>query len=398
MNPSAEFLMALGGVALLGLLASAIARHTFLPRVTLLLLLGLLVGDEGVGLLPPVLTEKFDLIAEMTLLMVGFLLGGKLIRKALAESLGHVMWISITAALLTTILVSSALYLLDLPLGLAIILGSIAAATAPAAIYDVVTSAKKKTFFGWLLLSIVAIDDVWALLLFAMGIALVKAVNGSGGAEFIHLAGVLHEVGGAFLLGLVLGLPAAVLTGRYRPGEPMLTEALGLVFFCGGLALYFDVSYLIAVMTMGAVIANLAKHHDYPFHAIEGVEYTFMVIFFVLAGASLEISALADLGLVGLCYVVFRFLGKYLGAFIGAHISGADPVTKRWMGAALMPQAGVPIGMALVAAGHFPEYRQLLLSVVISSTVFFEIIGPILTRQALIRAERAEAEKEMGEN
>ena len=160
-------------------------------------------------------------------------------------------------------------------------------------------------------------------------------------------------------------------------------EALGLVFICGGIALWAEVSYLIAAMTMGIVIANTAKHHDYPFHEIENIESPLMVIFFVLAGASLDFAAVQSIGVAGVIFVISRVLGKYMGSYIGSHFSGADSTIKNWMGLALLPQAGVPIGMALVAANQFPQYGPILLSIVISTTVLFDIIGPILTRIAL---------------
>ena len=175
----------------------------------------------------------------------------------------------------------------------------------------------------------------------------------------------------------------AQLTGRIQPGKPMLTEALGLVLICGGAGIWLEVSFLIATMTMGAVIANLAQHHEHPFHEIENIESPFMVVFFILAGASLEIDALAGLGLLGIVYVIARAGGKVAGGWFGAHVSGADEDAKRWMGVALLPQAGVAIGMALLAANQFPEYRQTILPIVIASTVVFELIGPIFTRMAL---------------
>jgi len=155
------------------------------------------------------------------------------------------------------------------------------------------------------------------------------------------------------------------------------------VFVCGGLALWLDVSFLIASMVMGAVVTNMATHHEYPFHAIEDIEWPFMVIFFVLAGASLEFSALRDIGLIGAVYVVCRIAGKVLGAWLGGRHGRARQETRRWMGVAMLPQAGAAMGMALVATNLLPEYRQVVLSVVISTTVFFELIGPAFTRLAL---------------
>jgi len=388
MESSAQFLLTVSGILLLGLLTSTVAKRTFLPRVTLLLFFGILIGEDGLAIIPTIFSDRFELIADLTLLMVGFLLGGKLTQESLRDSKGTVFWIAISAALLTTLAVSLGLLWLGVSAQISIVLGCIASATAPAAVLDVVGESDKKGEFSALLLSIVAFDDVLALIIFGVGISLVKAMNGHGGDElFLLVAG--REIGGAVVLGISLGLPAAYLTGRVKEGQPILSEALGLVLLCGGLALWLGVSYLLAAMVMGAVIANLARHHEYPFHAIENVESPLMVIFFVLAGASLEIGALSELGIIGGVYILCRSIGKIIGARLGGKLSGADPGTKRWMGVALMPQAGVAIGMALVAANQFPEYRQVVLSIVISSTVFFEIVGPVFTRLALQRSSHS---------
>jgi len=385
---SFQFLLTLGGILLLGLVVSTLGRRTFLPRVTLLLIFGIIIGREGLDIVPLVFFGNFEIIADMALLMVGFLLGGKLTMDSLRQSANEVLWISICAAIATTMVVSLGLIWFGVSKEIAILLGCIASATAPAAVLDVVIESNTKTSFKDLLLSIVALDDVWALILFSIGVAVVTSLNGHA-EEIPPLLMAAKEIGGALILGIVIGLPAAYLTGRIKPGQPILTEALGLVFVCGGIAIWLDVSFLIASMVMGAVIANVAKHHEYPFHTIEGIEWPFMVVFFVLAGASLELTALREIGLIGVIYILSRASGKILGARIGSQMSRADQVTTSWMGAALLPQAGVAIGMALVAANYFPEYRQILLSVVISSTVFFEIVGPVFTRLALRRAGHA---------
>jgi len=386
MDTPSQIFLTVGGILLLSLLVSTLANRTFLPRVTLLLVLGIIIGKGGLNIVPQLLSNHFDIIADMALLMVGFLLGGRLTINSLRESAGDVFWISISAALITAVIVIFGLIWAGVPKEVAIILGCLAAATDPAAVLDVVTESKAKGKFGNLLLSIVALDDAWALVIFGVGMAVVTSLNGLSG-DTSSLLMIIKEIGGALLLGGLIGLPAAHLTGRVKKGQPILTEALGIVFICGGFAIWLDVSFLIAVMTVGAVITNLAKHHKHPFHAIEGIEWPFMVIFFVLAGASLEISALKAVGFIGAAYVLCRVIGKYLGAYIGGHFSKTDQLTKSWIGVALLPQAGVAIGMALVAANQFPEYRQLLLPIIISSTVFFEIIGPIFTRMAIQRVQ-----------
>ena len=384
---SSQFLLTIGGFLLLGLLTSTLGRYTFLPRVTLLLIFGIIIGQEVLDIIPPLFLDLFDIIANMALLMVGFLLGGKLTRDTLQYSVDKVLWISISAAIITTAVVCFGLIMLSVPIEVAILLGCISSATAPAAVFDVVMESNEQSSFKQLLLSIVALDDIWALILFGIGIAVVSSLNGQTD-NISPLLMIIREIGGAILLGALIGLPAAYLTGRIKPGQPILTEALGLVFICGGLAIWLDVSFLIASIVLGAVVANLAKHHEYPFHSIEGIESTFLVIFFVLAGASLELEALKQVSMIGVIYILCRALGKVLGANIGSQLGKADVATKKWMGLALFPQAGVAIGMALVASHYFPEYSQILLPVIISSTVFFEIIGPVLTRLALKRTHQ----------
>ena len=386
MQPIAQFLLALGGILLLGLLTSTLGRRTFLPRVTLLLIFGVIIGKDLLDIIPSVFADRFEIIADMALLMVGFLLGGKLTVRSLRKTADQILWISISAAIITAIIVSLGLIAIGVSHEIAILLGCIASATAPAAVLDVVMESNYKGPFSDLLLSIVALDDAWALMLFGIGLSIVTAINGDGEtASPIFL--IIKEIGGAVILGTLIGLPAAYLTGRIKPGQPILTEALGIVFVAGGLAMMFDVSFLLASMVMGAVIANFAKHHEYPFHVIEDIEWPFMVIFFVLAGASIELNAIKDIGLIGVVYILCRAIGKYLGALLGGHCSKASKETKRWMGLALLPQAGVAIGMALVASKNFPEYRQILLSVIISSTIFFEIIGPVFSRLAVQRVQ-----------
>ncbi len=384
MVETAEFLLAIGGFLLLGLATDFLGRHTFLPRVTLLLILGIILGDDVLALIPETVSGSFEIVADLALLMIGFILGGRLTLKRLMKSGKQLVWISISAALGTAMVVGWSLVFIGMPLDIAILLGCIAAATAPAATTDTVLESGQKTQFSRLLLAIVAIDDAWALLLFSIGIAGVSILNGS--QEFSSpLLHAIYEIGGAILLGGVIGLPASYLTGRIRPGQPMMTEALGLVLLCGGAAIWLNVSFLISSMVMGAVIANMARHHTRPFHEIENIEWPFMVIFFMLAGALLDIDILAELGIVGSVYIISRVTGKLAGAWAGARISDASEDIRRWMGLALLPQAGVAIGMALIAANRFPEYQQLILSVVVSTTVLFELFGPVFTRMALKR-------------
>jgi Kef-type K+ transport system membrane component KefB len=385
MHDSALFLSTIGGLLLIGLFASALAKKTFLPRVTILLIFGAFIGQSGINLIPESFTQHFSLIADMTLLMVGFLLGGKITKRSLKGSAKESLLISISAALLTATIVAFGLWAMGMPADMAILLGCIASATDAAAIMDVINELGIDTKFSRLLMSIVALDDIWALMLFAIGMAAVSSTGVEAGGQESILLTAAFEIFGSVILGLVLGIPAAYITGRVKAGQPILTEAIAMVFICGGLSMWLELSYLITSMVMGAVIANLARHHEYPFHAIENIENPFMVVFFIMAGASLDLQSILGIGLFGLAFIALRILGKLVGAKVGGLASGSSADSSKWLGPALFPQAGVAIGMALVASHHLGASGQMLLTIAVSSTMFFEIVGPVFTHIAIKR-------------
>jgi Kef-type K+ transport system membrane component KefB len=371
------------------LLTDLLGRRTPLPRVTLLILFGFAIGPGALDLLPAGSREWFPIATNIALVMVGFLLGGGLSLADLRDHGRSILAISAAKALGAFAVVGGGLLALGFPVEVALLLAAIATATAPAATADVVHELRSDGPMSRTLLGVVALDDAWALVLFSLTIAALEAVAGMSGGEALWLG--LREVGGALLLGVGLGVPSAYLTGRVDPGEPTLAEALGIVFLCGGLAIWLDVSLLIAAMALGATIASLARHHRRPFHAIEGIEWPFMILFFVLAGASLALDALSGLGALLAAYVVLRSVGTYAGTWLGASplCVGRDqvePTVQRWLGLALLPQAGVALAMALIAVERFPALAPEVLHLTIAATVLFELAGPVLTRLALRRA------------
>jgi Kef-type K+ transport system membrane component KefB len=377
-------LISLGCIFLAALAFDAIGRRTRLPRVTLLLVFGFATGPSGLNALPEITGAWFPAVADIALLMIGFLLGGRLTRSELREHGRQVIGVSIAVVTATFVVVASGLFAIGgTPIITGLLLAAIATATDPAAVMDVVHESRADSPFARRLLSIVAVDDVWGLIVFSVALAVGLLIQGDGATAVISHAA--WDLGGALLLGIGLGIPMAYLTGRVEPGEPSLYEALGLVFLCGGLARWLDVSFLLSAVALGTTVANLARHHNRPFHAIEGIEWPFMVIFFVLAGAMLDVSALADTGTWLAAYVLLRIVGRLAGAWLGGCLPPSDANLRHWMGIALLPQAGVALGMALVASQRFPEVGDLILPVAIASTVVFELLGPLATRFALER-------------
>jgi Kef-type K+ transport system membrane component KefB len=383
----ALLLITLGALFLVGLAADTVGRRTRLPRVTLLLACGIVVGGSGLDLIPPEMRSLYDFLSVMALTMVAFLLGSSLTLDRLAQHGRAILLISVCIVLITMAVVSLGLWLAGLPAPVALLLGAIATATAPAATQDAIRQAGAEGPFVDLILGIVAIDDAWGLLAFSL--AAVGAHMLSGGAGAGLLTGALWEIGGAVALGGLIGWPAAYLTGRLSRGEPLETEAIGLVCLTAGLAIWLDVSFLIAGMVAGMLIANLARHHERAFHEIEHLQWPFMVLFFLLAGARLDLSLLAGIGFVGGLFILLRSAARVAGGWIGGRLAGVPVLERNWCGAALLPQAGVAVGMALIAAREFPQHGEMILTITIGSTVVFELIGPVMTLLAIRRVQAA---------
>ncbi|QKV18557.1 cation:proton antiporter [Oricola thermophila] len=380
-NSESSLLVALAILFLLGLALDKLGRIVHVPRVTLLILLGAVLGPPVLDILPGPLASADHVYADAALTMVAFLLGGTLNRKTLSVYGAEILVISVTLAAVSVAVVWGGLVLLGVPIALAAVLGGISAATDPAATHDVVRASGAKGRFVSNILGIVAVDDAWGLIAFSIVITIAGTLTGNGAVE--SLMHGFWEVGGAIILGAVIGVPSAYLTGRLKPGEPTLVEAVGIVLLCAGTALYLEVSFLLTGMVCGAAIVNLARHHDQPFHEIERIEWPFILVFFVMAGASLEVGLLDQIGWIGLAYVAMRILARLAGGSIGGRLAGLPARESLLMGTALMPQAGVAIGMALVAEERFPEFGSTILAIAIASTIVFEVIGPICTQIAI---------------
>ncbi len=374
--------IAFGALFMGGLAAEHIGRLTRLPRVTILLLVGIAVGQSGLDLVPPEARAWFEPMTVASLTMVAFLLGADLTRDNLARHGRAILAISLAIVLGTTVIVWAGLVAVGMDSGVALLFGAIATATAPPAVADVIRQTGIQNGFTETLTGIVAIDDVWGVMVFSLCLALVAPSADWAGPAIT----ALHDIGGAVLLGVLIGAPSAYLTGRLKPGEPQMIEALGVVFLTAGLALWLEVSFLIAGMTAGAIIANFARHHDYAFNETERVELPFLLLFFLLAGATLEIGALVSVAGWAAAYVVLRILARIVSGWLGA-VAGGVPMPERPLyGPALMPQAGVAVGMALVATEVMPGQEALIVPVIIASSVVFDIFGPPVTAFAVRRA------------
>ncbi|WP_320172956.1 cation:proton antiporter [Maridesulfovibrio sp.] len=381
MSVSALTLMTLGFLFFLGLIADLIGRNTPVPRVSALIVFGILIGPAGFNLLPVSIGHWMPIVSDIALASIGFLLGNSFNVSEIRKSGKAVLSISLFVAISTAVGVAGGLWLFGCSLPVALIYGGIAPATDPASTVDVIRESKVEGEFPDTLLKITAIDDAWGLIVFSLMFAAAQIEMLDGGGLHTLLGGI-SEIFVSVFIGVVLGVPMSFLTGRIQSGEPSLVEGLGMVFICSGFALWLDASYLLSAMVMGAVVANVARHHDRPFCAVEGVEWPLLVVFFIFAGVSVQLEYFLQHLLLIVLYILLRISGRFIGAYFGGLFAGKSIAFSGWMGMSLMPQAGIALGMALTAANRFEEFQSVV-SVIAMATVFFEIAGPVCTRFAL---------------
>jgi hypothetical protein len=236
------------------------------------------------------------------------------------------------------------------------------------------------------LLGVVAIDDAWCLIVFALSFSLAQGILlGSGNTPSLLtvLFPFLREIVFAALLGSILACICHFFASFIKVKSDLLIYLLGFLLLTTGLALYFHVSLLLTNIIFGAVLVNLSPTSFKFFDLIKTVDAPLYLLFFILAGANLEFALLKGVALSVILFIILRSLGKVSGAFLGGYLSHAESRVRKYLGWALLPQAGVAIGLALIVKESFPSIGNLLFSTIITTTVFYEIAGPLFTKYAL---------------
>lgn len=380
-----------GLIFIIGLFTAKLAERARIPAVTAYLISGVLIGPYVLNIVPQVLIHSTDLVANVILSMVAFSLGQTFSKKQL-QKIGHnVMLISWGEVLGAFILVSIALTLAGLPLYEALLFGGIAPATAPAATVMVIREYRAKGIFTDTLLGVVAIDDAWGIIVFALAMAVAKSLIEPGNSTYTIIKHFLIAGGNVFIslfLGIVIGLIFNALAGYIRSETNILIFTFGFVLITSGTALYFGLSDLLANMALGATIMNLYKEEPYKFFdSLKRIDWLFYLYFFVLTGAGLEIPLLKDIGFFGLVYLITRPLGEYIGAFTGALIGKAEKKIRNLLGLGLVPQAGVALGLAILVRNEFKaSIGHSFLTTIVATTIIYEIIGPYFTKLAIKKA------------
>lgn len=398
-----NLILALGIIVVAGFLGSLAAEKLKLPRITGYIVIGVLLSPSLLNIIHAETVGNLDLITDIALGFIAYLIGGSLKMESLRGLGRSITWITFLQSLGAWLLVTLVLALLGhliIPnetfwqwyFPLAFIIGAISCATAPAATMAIISEYKAKGPLTTTLLAVVALDDAIAVIAFAIASGICQPlVGGVNSPSFYQMLGVpfLHIVESA-AIGIVFGIALMYISRLVRTRELLLVVVFGVIMLCVGLTSYLGVSSILASMVVGFIIVNKVKREE-MFLVVEEVEDVFFAMFFVLAGLHFDLSVLKVAGILALLIVLTRCMGKYFGARVGARISHAPDNVKKYLGFALLPKAGVTIGLVLISALEFPTFGTVMLNAVLASTIINELVAPPLTKYALFKAGEARA-------
>ena len=367
-----------------GLLFGRLARLVKLPNVTGYLVGGLLIGPSFLNIITTEGIESISFLSNVALGFIAFSIGSEF-KASYFKRVGITpIVIALLEAVFAVLFVTGALIAFGFDPAFSIVLGAIAAATAPAATIMVIKQYKAKGPVTETLLSVVALDDAAALICFGIAVAIAQMINSPQSANVLvaildPLMEIVYSLGIGGLLGLAFALPVRF----FHDEESRQTLIYGFVLLAIYIAQKGGFSDLMTCMAMGAVFSNVSNKSDKIMRIADRITPPIFVAFFVLSGADLNISVLPTIGVVGIIYVVVRILGKYTGAWVGAKLCKAEPNIQKYLGLALVPQAGVAIGLTVVAKTVVPQYAVKIRAVILCATLIYELIGPSLAKLAL---------------
>lgn len=379
--------IAVGLCLLLGLAAGRIMKYVKLPNVTGYLIMGLIAGPYVLNIIPLEMIESMAIVPEVALGFIALSIGAEFKMSYLKQVGKAPVIIALFEALGAVLCVDTVLIACGFDVPFSLCLGAIAAATAPAATLMVVRQYKADGPVTRTLLPVVAIDDAVALIAFGVSVALAKSIQDPSSSSLLSsLAGPVIEIFGSFALGFVLGIAFAWLTKQFKSRDNRLSISFAMVFTALGLSAVFHLSSLLTIMAMSAVFVNLSDAYEKVFEGVDRITAPLFMLFFFLSGAELNITILSQVGVIGMIYVLVRVVGKVGGAALGAKLSHAEPVVQKYLGYTLIPQAGVAIGLAATAMSVVPEFGSQIRTIILCGTVIYELVGPVITRTALRKA------------
>ena len=381
----AKALLAIAILWSAGFLMSRVTKIFSLPNVTGYILAGVAIGPYCLNLIPSEVTAHMSFVTDAALALIAFGVGRYIRLDILRDEGKKVILLTLlealTAAALVTLVMMSVFHL---SFSFSLLLGAIGSATAPASSLMTIRQYHAKGPFVNTLIQVIALDDAVALLAFSVSAAIASTTEGMDDGWQQMLLPLIQNLG-VLLVSYILGrLLCVALRGRSPDHRIVLTCAF--IFAIAGGCAIMNVSPLLGCMVLGATYINCTDDKTL-FKQVNRISPPINMLFFVLSGMRLNIGALQTAGLIGVSYFAIRIIGKYLGSYFGCRLIHAPTEVQKYLGLALIPQAGVSIGLAVLAQRILPGQAGMLINtIILSSSVLYEMIGPRSAKYALIRS------------
>lgn len=375
----------LGLVLVVGFIFGKAASKLKLPSVSGYLIAGLLLGQSVFGLISESETRSLEWISEITLSFIAFGIGSELMLKDIAHMGKKILVITIAEVVGALLVVFSVMYFLfNQDLAFSLVIASMSAATAPAATMMVIRQYKAYGPVTKTILPVVALDDVFGIMAFGIALSIAKILTSTTTQPLFQMISLpFIEIIGSLLLGFGVGVLLTIFTKKIDPKDELQIKVIFFIAIGIGLAKFFHLSPLLVNIAIGATLSNLRSYAYRSFGALNDFVPVFYVLFFTLAGASLNLSILYSVGWMGVAYILARASGKIFGALIGAKAINAEPVVQKYLGFALLPQGGISIGLSVIVMQQLPMYSATLTTIIMASVLFYETLGPLFAKLSI---------------
>ncbi|MGA1842327.1 MAG: cation:proton antiporter [bacterium] len=399
-------LLAVGILIIIGYLGGMAAKKVKFPRISGYIFIGMLLGVSFLNIISQeIIHGGLNIITDITLGIIAYLVGGSLSLESLKRVRRDIAWISLLEALgawifVTCILLLLGPFLIKLKTGglvysqtylpMALILGAVSLATAPAATIAIIREYKSRGPLTTILMGVVTLDDAYAII----GTAIALSIAGAciAGIESFSVYQIiitpLFEIVGSIVIGAIFAVALMGMSKFAKNRQALLAIVFGMIMLSAGMAKMFNFSPLLVNIVMGFFIVNRMGYNKDIFLVIDDIEDVIFAAFFTLAGAHLDLAIMKVAWTLALLIIIGRFSGKLFGARLGAFLSGAPSQVKKYLGFGLLPKAGVTLGLILLAVENpaFGSFGEVMVNGVLGSVVINELIAPPLVKYALFKA------------
>ncbi len=382
-----DIFLKLGLAILVGIIGGKISNRFGLPKVSGYIVGGLIIGPSIMKLFSLEELGSLGFINDIALGCIAFGIGNSFLLSDLKEMGKNALIITVAEVAGAVIIVFSTMYFIfDKSLAFSLVMASMSASTAPAGLVLVINELKADGPLVRNILPVAAFDDALGIMVFGVASAVAKLLISGGNFSLTTIVGKpLIEMVLSVVIGFLLGMILAYTANKVKDDEQLVALSSLFILLSIGISKYLNISTLLTNMVMGGVVINATSRYKRIFNSVKSMTPPLNILFFVLAGANLELGILNTVGLIGVGYIIARGLGKVIGAGFGAKIVNAEGFVQKYLGISLLTQGGISIGLAMSLKQTMPELGNLPVTIILFSVLIFEILGPAFTKYTVTK-------------